>query len=163
VTRARLVAAPLNPGYKAEEFRFYLEDGEARLVLAAPGTHPAREAARELGLPVWDVVRDRSGGVVLEGTGVAASPRTPEPPLPQATALFLHTSGTTSRPKGVPLTHATLMASVRNIAGHYQLSPADTGLLVMPLFHVHGLIGATLSTLFVGGTLVAPCRFSARR
>src|SRR5439155_21458775 len=77
------------------------------------------------------------------------------------TALFLHTSGTTSRPKGVPLTHANLMASVRNIAGHYRLSPADVSLLVMPLFHVHGLIGATLSTLWSGGSLVVPSRFSA--
>jgi acyl-CoA synthetase (AMP-forming)/AMP-acid ligase II len=162
VTRARLVAAPLNPGYKAEEFRFYLEDAEARVVLTAGGPHPAREAAGQLGLPVWDVVRDRLGKVMLEGTGVAAaSLRIPEPPLPADTALFLHTSGTTSRPKGVPLTHANLMTSVRNIAGHYQLSPAETGLLVMPLFHVHGLIGATLSTLFAGGTLVVPSRFSA--
>jgi acyl-CoA synthetase (AMP-forming)/AMP-acid ligase II len=53
------------------------------------------------------------------------------------------------------------MASVRNIAGHYQLSPADTGLLVMPLFHVHGFIGATLSTFWAGGSLVVPPRFSA--
>src|SRR5262249_56306054 len=101
------------------------------------------------------------GRVQLRGAQ-AAGPA-PEPPMPDDVALFLHTSGTTSRPKGVPLTHANLMASVRNIAGHYRLSPADTGLVVMPLFHVHGLIGATLLTLFAGGTLIAPCRFSARR
>src|SRR5437764_1248088 len=82
-------------------------------------------------------------------------------PQPDDTALFLHTSGTTSRPKGVPLTHGNLVASIRNIAGHFQLSPADTGLLVMPLFHVHGLIGATFSTFFAGGSLVVPPRFSA--
>jgi acyl-CoA synthetase (AMP-forming)/AMP-acid ligase II len=162
VTRARLVAAPLNPAYKAEEFRFYLEDAGARTVLAPPEAHPVRQAAHDLGLPVWSARRDSKGRVQVEGEGLAsgAGP-TPEPTRPDDTALFLHTSGTTSRPKGVPLTHANLMASVRNIAGHYRLTPADTGLLVMPLFHVHGLMGATLSTFWAGGTLVVPSRFSA--
>src|SRR5205807_7631108 len=91
----------------------------------------------------------------------AAAGGSPEAPRPDDVALFLHTSGTTSRPKGVPLTHANLMASVRNIAAHYRLSPADVGLVVMPLFHVHGLIGATLAPLHGGGTVVVPPRFSA--
>src|SRR5262249_51553383 len=64
-------------------------------------------------------------------------------------------------PKGVPLTHGNLMASVRNIAAHYRLTPEDVGLVVMPLFHVHGLIGATLAPLFAGGSVVVPPRFSA--
>jgi acyl-CoA synthetase (AMP-forming)/AMP-acid ligase II len=76
-------------------------------------------------------------------------------------ALFLHTSGTTSKPKGVPLTHSNLMYSLANIAESYRLTPADCTLLVMPLFHVHGLVGAALSTLHAGGTIVAPPRFSA--
>jgi oxalate---CoA ligase len=75
--------------------------------------------------------------------------------------LFLHTSGTTSRPKGVPLTHGNLMASITNIAATYQLTPRDRSPIVMPLFHVHGLIGATLSTLYTGGAVVVPARFSA--
>ena len=54
--------------------------------------------------------------------------------------LFLHTSGTTSRPKGVPLSHANLTASLRNIVATYEFTPADRSLLVMPLFHVHGLM-----------------------
>ena len=76
-------------------------------------------------------------------------------------ALFLHTSGTTSRPKGVPLRHLNLMKSVDNIKNTYALTPDDTTLIVMPLFHVHGLIGACLSTLNSGGTVVVPPRFSA--
>ena len=76
-------------------------------------------------------------------------------------ALFLHTSGTTSRPKGVPLRHLNLMRSLENIKNTYALTPDDTSLIVMPLFHVHGLIGATLSTLNSGGTVVVPPRFSA--
>jgi acyl-CoA synthetase (AMP-forming)/AMP-acid ligase II len=73
----------------------------------------------------------------------------------------LHTSGTTSRPKGVPLTHGNLMASIANIAATYQLTPRDRSLIVMPLFHVHGLLGATLSTLHTGGAVVIPPKFSA--
>jgi acyl-CoA synthetase (AMP-forming)/AMP-acid ligase II len=162
VTRARLVAAPLNPAYKAEEFRFYLEDAGARLLIAVPGAHPAREAAAALGLRIWTATKGASGQVRFEGEGVAsgAGPA-PEAPQPDDTALFLHTSGTTSRPKGVPLTHGNLTASLRNIATHYRLTPDDTSLVVMPLFHVHGLLGATLSTFLSGGTAVVPSRFSA--
>jgi acyl-CoA synthetase (AMP-forming)/AMP-acid ligase II len=163
VTRARLVAAPLNPAYKPEEFRFYLEDAGARALIAPPGAHPARDVARERGLLVWTATQDSRGRVRLEGetrqTGMSAPPPAP---LPGDVALFLHTSGTTSRPKGVPLTHANLMTSIGNIAAHYRLTPADVGLVVMPLFHVHGLIGATLSPLYAGGTVVVPPRFSAQ-
>src|SRR5262249_47818081 len=152
---------PLNPAYKAEEFRFYLEDIGVRVVIASPGEHPAREAARALNLPVWTATRDGQGRVRLEGEGIThdAKPQAARP-VPDDVALFLHTSGTTSRPKGVPLTHGNLMASIGNIAKHYQMSQADTGLLVMPLFHVHGLIGATLAPLSAGGSLVVPPRFS---
>src|SRR5207237_245446 len=69
--------------------------------------------------------------------------------------------GTTSRPKGVPLTHGNLVTSIRNIARTYALTPVDASLIVMPLFHVHGLLGATLSTLHTGGTVIIPPRFSA--
>ncbi len=161
-TRARLIAAPLNAAYKADEFRFYLEDSEARAVIAPPGDHAVREVAAALNLPVWTAVRDSAGQVRLEGPGIGTgSARDLEPPQPQDIALFLHTSGTTSRPKGVPLTHANLMASIQNIAAHYRLSPNDIGLVVMPLFHVHGLMGATLSSFWSGATVVVPPRFSA--
>lgn len=162
VTRARLVAAPLNPAYKVDEFRFYLEDAEARAVIAPAQTHPIHDVAATLGMPVWRATRDRAGGVRLDGDGLsAATAKSPLSPQPDDVALFLHTSGTTSRPKGVPLTHRNLMTSIANIGRHYQLSPTDTGLVVMPLFHVHGLIGATLASLFAGSTLVIPGRFSA--
>lgn len=163
VTRARLIAAPLNPAYQAEEFRFYLEDAEVSAVIVPEDqTSHIREAAGALNLPVLVAARDSKGKVTLQGdkpAGIAATEL--ETPRPDDVALFLHTSGTTSRPKGVPLTHANLLASTRNIAEHYQLTPADASLVVMPLFHVHGLIGVTLSTLWTGGTLVIPPRFSA--
>jgi acyl-CoA synthetase (AMP-forming)/AMP-acid ligase II len=161
VARARLVAAPLNPAYKADEFRFYLEDSGAAALIAPPEPHPAREVAREMGLRVWSATRDGHGQVRVEGIGLVPTGRNLEPPQPDDVALFLHTSGTTSRPKGVPLTHGNLMASIDNIAAHYRLTPADTGLVVMPQFHVHGLVGATLAPLSAGGTIVTPPRFSA--
>lgn len=164
VTRARLIAAPLNWAYKGEEFRFYYEDSEAKAVLLPPGDGLARQMAQALGLRVWTVTRDSQGTVRLEGEGLAAGKgKAPELPVAGDVALFLHTSGTTSRPKGVPLTHGNLMASVQNIAAHYRLSAADVGLVVMPLFHVHGLIGATLSSLWAGASIVVPDKFQASK
>src|SRR5262245_53721994 len=161
-TWARAVAAPLNPGYKVEEFRFYLEDAGARAVVVPPGDHPAREAARQLQIPLWDCGLDAQGQVFVQRQSGQAAPNPDRsPPTPDDVALFLHTSGTTSRPKGVPLTHGNLRASITNIAATYQLTPLDRSLIVMPLFHVHGLIGATLSTLHTGGAVVVPPRFSA--
>ena len=73
---------------------------------------------------------------------------------------MLHTSGTTSRPKRVPLSHRNLTASVENIVQTYDLSDGDVSLCIMPLFHVHGLVASTLSTLRSGGTVVVPPRFN---
>jgi acyl-CoA synthetase (AMP-forming)/AMP-acid ligase II len=158
-TGARAIAAPLNPAYKVEEFRFYMEDAGVRAVIVPPGDHPARAAAAQLNLPCWEASLDDRGQVRLACP--PAGPASADEPRPDDVALFLHTSGTTSRPKGVPLTHSNLMTSIRNIARTYQLTPDDTSLIVMPLFHVHGLLGATLSTLHTGGTAVIPARFSA--
>src|SRR6266446_5764561 len=161
-TCAWLIAAPMNPAYKAEEFRFFLEDFEARIVMTTSVADAVREATRALSLPVWTASRNATGDVQLSGPGCSASTKdTPDAPVPGDIALLMHTSGTTGRPKGVPLTHGNVMASVRNIAAHYHVSPADTGLVVMPLFHGHGLIGATLAALFAGARIVLPDRFSA--
>jgi oxalate---CoA ligase len=162
VTWARATAAPLNPAYKAEEFRFYMEDAGAKVVVVPPGDHPARAAAGQLKLPVWEVRLDHKGQVVLERpAGGPAVSEDADPPRGDDVALFLHTSGTTSRPKGVPLTHSNLWTSLGNIVATYALGPDDASLIAMPLFHVHGLLGATLSTLHRGGTAIVPQRFSA--
>src|SRR3989442_7411142 len=71
-TRARLVAAPMNPAYKADEFQFFLEDSEARSVITTPGTDPVREAALAFSLPVW-TARNATGDVQLAGPGFSSS------------------------------------------------------------------------------------------
>lgn len=76
-------------------------------------------------------------------------------------ALVLHTSGTTSRPKVVPLRQANLAASIAAIIASYDLGAGDVSHCVMPLFHVHGLVASTLATLASGGTVLVPPRFSA--
>ena len=141
-------AAPLNPGYKFEEFCFYLADTRAKLLMVPRDDGAeARRAAQQAGIPV--VTPEISGG----GTA-------PEPG-PDDIALVLHTSGSTGRPKRVPLRHRNLVASTRNIADTYALGPGDRSLCLMPLFHVHGLMASTMATLLTGGTVVVPARFNA--
>ena len=152
-------AAPLNPAYKEDEFRFYMDDTGARaLVLPTDGGEAADAAAPDSVLRIT-VAADDHGEVAFAPAASADGP-TPAPD-PDDVALVLHTSGTTSRPKRVPLTHANIIASVRNIVATYGLTPEDVSLCVMPLFHVHGLVASVLSTFGSGGTVVLPPRFNA--
>ena len=149
--------APLNPGYRASEFEFYLSDLRPRAVVLESGLDSAvREVANAAGIPVWDLAPQAgSAAGVFELAGSAgAAEGSPAVPAPGDIALLLHTSGTTSRPKLVPLTQANLCASARHIAVSLELTVADRSLNVMPLFHVHGLVAAILATLASGGSVV---------
>jgi acyl-CoA synthetase (AMP-forming)/AMP-acid ligase II len=159
-------AAPLNPGYKEDEFRFYLDDTNARVLLLPPdGLDEARRAAGDR-TPILTVDMDASGTVSLGGSTnqdppyVAGSRKMFAPPSVDDVALILHTSGSTGRPKRVPLSHANLSISAGNVARSYALSSRDVSLCVMPLFHVHGLVASTLATLATGGTVVVPAKFA---
>ena len=164
VARTGAIAAPLNSAYTLDEFTFFIEDAESQLVILPEGNHPGRDAAGQLGIPTLDVSLSDNGKVRLSRDGSELTERKDTSgPSPDDVALFLHTSGTTSRPKGVPLTHANLLASLGNIGDTYALTPDDIAMVVMPLFHVHGLIGVALSTLNTGGSIVVPSRFSASR
>jgi acyl-CoA synthetase (AMP-forming)/AMP-acid ligase II len=157
-------AAPLNPAYRLDEFKFYLEDTGARALIVPPtGSDEARAAAGDQTL-IIEADLDGDGQVRFSSSGMAGGMAVPAPasdyPGDDETALVLHTSGTTSRPKRVPLSHTNLKISARNVAETYQLSAEDVSLCVMPLFHVHGLVASTLATLFTGGTVVVPPRFN---
>ena len=77
--------------------------------------------------------------------------------------LLLHTSGTTARPKIVPLTEQQLCAACHNVSRTLELSPADRCLNVMPLFHIHGIVAGVLSSLSAGSTIICAPQFDALR
>jgi len=159
------VAAPLNPAYRGEEFDFYLSDIEARLLLIEEGLDsPARAVAERRGIEIVDVramVDEPAGSLRLVHKGQVVSPAGADFPAAGDTALVLHTSGTTSRPKIVPLLQRNLLASARNISRTLELSPADRCLVLMPLFHIHGLIGALSSSIHAGASVFCPPGFNA--
>ncbi len=161
---AGAVCAPLNPTYRQAEFEFYLSDLEPRSMIVERDSAPAAIAAAEARgveiLYLRPLANAPAGAFLLEGpeSGAAA-----EPAEPNDVALVLHTSGTTSRPKQVPLTHANLCRSARNIAHALELTSADRCLNVMPLFHIHGLAAAVLATLASGAGVVCTPGFYAPR
>jgi acyl-CoA synthetase (AMP-forming)/AMP-acid ligase II len=156
-------AAPLNPGYTEHEHRQALVDVSPRLLLLPAGElAPARSAAGNA--PIVDVIAKDEEPVALAVGGVNVTPVTEvEPGDAEDVALLLHTSGTTSRPKLVPLLQRNLMASSRTVAEHYGLGPDDVSYCLMPLFHIHGLVAPTFATLVSGGTVIIPRRMGPRR
>jgi acyl-CoA synthetase (AMP-forming)/AMP-acid ligase II len=161
---AGATAAPLNPNYRAEEFTFYLTDLKAKLlVVPQESASPALSVAATLGIPVARLIphpERGAGSFTLEFSGGSGGGKA-QFAAPDDVALVLHTSGTTSRPKIVPLRHRNLAASARNIRRTLQFSPADRGLCIMPLFHIHGLMTGLLAPLAAGGTVYCAPGFNA--
>jgi acyl-CoA synthetase (AMP-forming)/AMP-acid ligase II len=161
---AGATTAPLNPAYRAEEFDFYLSDlGAKALVVEAGSTSPALEVARARAIPVVTLhVAPGAPAGAFTLTGPEAG-RTARPGLagPDDIALVLHTSGTTSRPKIVPLSQRNICASARNIRATLGLTPADRCLNIMPLFHIHGLMAAVSSSLAAGASVFCTPGFNA--
>jgi acyl-CoA synthetase (AMP-forming)/AMP-acid ligase II len=155
-------AAPLNPKYREDEFRFYLDDLDAAALLALEGTAPDARSAAPDSTIVIDVRGDRGGAVELVvPAGAERSAVTRRRPGRDDQALVLHTSGTTSRPKIVPLRQRNLAASARSIAESLELTERDRALAVMPLFHIHGIMASTLAPLSAGGAVIATTGFDA--
>ena len=158
IVAAGAAAAPLNPAYTADEFRGYLVDLRPRAMIFHDGAgEAARAVCHELGIRVLNATADAPGALTVASGGGGPLPARD----PHARALLLHTSGTTSRPKVVPLRQRNLASSARAVAATYGLDGADVSHCVMPLFHVHGLVASTLATLCTGGTVLVPPRFSA--
>lgn len=156
-------AAPLNPAYQEAELEFYLSDLDARALVTSDDLDtPARDVARERGIPVLTLTSPgNTGPFQLEGEG--GTPSDDGAVDPGDTALVLHTSGTTSRPKQVPLTHRNVVASARHIQAWLRLGPEDRCLNVMPLFHIHGLMAALTASLAGGASVVCAPGFVAPR
>lgn len=157
---AHAACAPLNPAYRREDFDFYFDDLGPAAVILPQGLHcPAREAAAARAMPVLELSvqpHDPAGVFALTVDGGLRGPAAPRRAEREDEALVLHTSGTTSRPKMVPLTQRNLCTSAQNIRRALALTAADRCLTVMPLFHIHGLIAAVLSPLAAGGSIVCP-------
>jgi len=161
-TAQAAVTAPLNPAYREEDFAFYLEDLRARaIVVGADENGPAVAAASRLELKVLRLVSDLTGpagefDLVGEASDVATGA-----PGAEDVALILHTSGTTSRPKIVPLLHRNVAASASNVGAALALGSEDRCMNVMPLFHIHGLIAAVSASLAAGGSVWCAPGFDA--
>ncbi len=153
-------AAPLNPNYKSEEFEFYLEDLKPKIVIVEKNSqNPVVEIANKLKIPVCEIKSDgntfsgdfnlfeKSGDYVL--------------PDEDHEALVLHTSGTTSRPKIVPLTNKNIFSSADNISKSLNLTDKDHCLNIMPLFHIHGLIAVLAASMKAGASVCASSGFNA--
>ena len=124
-------AAPLNPAYKEDEFRFYLEDVDARALVVPPGQAAAARRAIPSGAILVEASLDEAGSIRLESETPRDESRSAGGPADEDIALVLHTSGTTSRPKLVPLRQRNLFASARSIADTYRLAPDDVALCVI--------------------------------
>lgn len=165
---AGATAAPLNPAYKYDEFKFYLSDlGAKALVVEKSSTSPALDAALELGIPILEIESDATQAAGLFQIGMKKG-QVSAPPISEQRecqdediALVLHTSGTTSRPKIVPLSMGNILASAHNIEVSLALGREDVGLVIMPLFHIHGLIAAILAPLYAGGSVFCTPGFNA--
>ncbi|HET8840304.1 MAG TPA: AMP-binding protein [Ktedonobacteraceae bacterium] len=156
--------APLNPGYRANEFTFYLSDLKVKaLIIQSDLESPAREAARSLNLPVIPLQPLTSDAAGLFQLGQEQTSGFSERDFAQedSIALLLHTSGTTSRPKLVPLKHRNIVNSAHNIQAVLALTPNDRCLNIMPLFHIHGLIAGVLASIVSGAHAVCTPGFHA--
>lgn len=163
---AGATAAPLNPGYRDDEFAFYLSDLGAKALVVAEGVEsPSTAVAARLNIPtiaLSAVAQGAAGQFTLDvGALPTAAAKQGGFGEPDDIALVLHTSGTTSRPKIVPLSQRNVCASARNIRETLRFTPQDRGLSIMPLFHIHGLIAGILAPLSAGGSVFCTPGFNA--
>ena len=153
-------AAPLNPSYKLNEYEFYLKDLMPKIVIVEKdSTNPVVKAAERLGIEVCEIKKIAGAPIGIfnlndKSSSFQLSKETDE-------ALVLHTSGTTSRPKVVPLTNKNIYSSSINISNTLKLNSEDHCYNIMPLFHIHGLIAILCSSIFAGASVYASDGFNA--
>jgi acyl-CoA synthetase (AMP-forming)/AMP-acid ligase II/acyl carrier protein/NRPS condensation-like uncharacterized protein len=161
---AGAVCVPLSPDFTDDEYqRYFGELHLAALLTRADLNSASRSAARTLGIPVIDVSPRPSEGAGAFGiVGQALQCMAGDDFASGADDAFIMlTSGSTSRPKTVPLTHASVCLSAHNVCAAMGLRSRDRLLSVLPLFHGHGLISGLLAALTAGSSVVGTPRFNA--
>ena len=156
--------APLNPNYREEEYLFYLKDLNAKaLVISIDYNGPALMAAIQLNILVirMSVNSQHSAGEFELRCDIKHPVTSEQVPTPTNVALILHTSGTTSRPKIVPILHSNIVSSAENIKRSLNLTEEDLCMNIMPLFHIHGLIAAVSASIAAGGSVWCTPGFDA--
>jgi acyl-CoA synthetase (AMP-forming)/AMP-acid ligase II len=160
-----VASAPLNPAYRADEFEFYLSDLHAKALIVEQGSaSPAIEVAKKLGVRLIELRPGEAAGdftLVDVSAAFGAAAAQGGYAQPDDVSMVLHTSGTTSRPKIVPLSQGNLAASASNIRDTLKFSATDCGLNIMPLFHIHGLIAGVLAPLAAGSQVFCTPGFNA--
>jgi acyl-CoA synthetase (AMP-forming)/AMP-acid ligase II len=153
---ANAACASMNPAYGDEEFgRYFDELRPGALIAQASVDSPARRAAVARGIRVLELsAAPAAPAGVFTLTGGERVKPSADPLSCGDVALLLFTSGTTSRPKIVPLTHVNVCTSAHNSATALALSAADRCVNVLPLFHGHGLIATVMATLTAGASVV---------
>src|SRR5712691_5346976 len=155
---------PLNPAYTADEFHFYLRKLRAQVLILQPDMHsPSRAVAQAQGLQIIELQpRHEAEAGLFTLMGVDSLPSgVPAYAQPDDVALVLHTSGTTSQPKSVPLTHANICASAEHARTALILEENDRYLNVLPLFHGAALVSGLLTSLMAGASVVCAPDFEA--
>ena len=164
---AGAATAPLNPAYRRQEYEFYLSDLGAKALLVEEGSDsPAVGVAAALGIPLLELrvgEAANAGTFELVGDGRGGPASAGGMAEPDDIALVLHTSGTTSRPKLVPLAQRNICASAENIRRTLRLTSRDRCMNVMPLFHIHGLMAAILAPMGSGASVFCAPGFNALR
>jgi acyl-CoA synthetase (AMP-forming)/AMP-acid ligase II len=153
------ICAPFNPAYRAEELDRYFFDLQPRALITQAGSmSEARRVALARGIRVIELstTPDAKAGLFTL-TGERGNAARHEPASPVDVALLMLTSGTTARPKIVPLTHVNICTSVFASIASLALKETDRCLNVLPLFHGHGLVATVLTSLAAGaGVVCAP-------
>jgi amino acid adenylation domain-containing protein len=154
---AGATCVPLNPAYTANEFDLYLADLRAEALIVEAGMDSAaRAVAQARGIRIIElspVLEAEAGLFTLVGEVQRYTARRVFA-QPNDVALVLHTSGTTSQPKIVPLTHTNICMAAYNTCLALILIESDRCLQVMPLFHIYGLIATVLASLVAGASVV---------
>lgn len=154
---ASAVCAPLNPAYGAEELdRSFADLQPCALITQIGIDSPARSAALSRGVRVLGLSaeEDAEAGLFTLAEDQGGTSLSHDPVSPGDVALLLPTSGTTSRPKIVPLTHTNICTSAYASATALALRETDRCLNILPLFHGHGLNATVLASLAAGASVI---------